>query len=161
MLLTHAAVAQGGKAASQALVAGAQVLVKRKMKGHPRRGRRPLGEAHTNPAKTTAASWGAGTRRRSSPAFLPPSLQHRAGQAGTAQVLGEGWVATQRAQPSPEACKSPCQHLCLCLSCWGCRREEGTGAAGRGGRPRPGGATVSMSWLQNSCRMTMTLEGVL
>lgn len=31
------------------------------------------------------------------------------------------------------------------------------GEGRHGGR----GATMSMSWLQNSCRMTMTLEGVL
>lgn len=67
-----------------------------------------------------------------SPSFIPPPSQHEAGWAGSAQVLGQPWVATQGAPAL--ACKFLHLHLCLFLNCWGAWTGRGIGW----GREGPG-----------------------
>lgn len=73
---------------------------------------------------------------------------------GTSQALGNLQAATRRARPQLGAPECSSQRL-ACLQ-WPGDREAGAGLAGWQVR-----LTISMIWLHNSRRMTMTLEGVL
>lgn len=120
-----------------------------------RLGAGPEGPAHKH--TLTAEAWDAGTRGAEPPSFPPPSNMGKVRLALPRSWENSGWPPG-RPNPSPGP-ENPSANVCA----WGPetegprgpKLEEGAVAAGQGD------PTMSMIWLQNSCRMTMILEGVM